>query len=430
LQAYISISLDCTGVLQYLAHLVGTKSGSSGSFLYFAFYSFFSLTGLIIGNDPLILSGTPFLVYFTRHASIQPENQTSYLFTHFQASNLVSALLVSSNPTNLVLTSAFGITFLQYSAWLALPTVAAMIVLFPILRWGIFRDRIPRVLNPPKVNPKDSLVDPWGGVFGTVLFIIVIILLITLSALGLLEGVQGVWSITAPAGIIMFLRDCWHDLVVRNKEEKARKEGLVAVKDGREMTNVGRRGSVGGEGGARVGNGKIAEPLEPEKPSNARSSPVKPEAENGSPPAANDTLSHSSSASPEPQQPVTKTSQTPESPTPTLLKPIRKFTKTFPTASLVISRLPLQLIPFAFSMFILVEALSFTGWIRVFATWWTAWVNVGGLPGAIWLMGMISVLGCNAFGTNIGATVLLSRTSTQRGCGHELMTRDSAALEG
>ena len=62
-------------------------------------------------------------------------------------------------------------------------------------------------------------------------------------------------------------------------------------------------------------------------------------------------------------------------------------------------------------MFILVEALSYTGWIRVFATWWTAWVNVGGLPGAIWLMGMISVLGCNAFGTNIGATVLLSRTS-------------------
>jgi len=59
-------------------------------------------------------------------------------------------------------------------------------------------------------------------------------------------------------------------------------------------------------------------------------------------------------------------------------------------------------------MFILVEALSYTGWIRVFATWWTAWVNVGGLPGAIWLMGMISVLGCNAFGTNIGATVLLS----------------------
>jgi hypothetical protein len=60
-------------------------------------------------------------------------------------------------------------------------------------------------------------------------------------------------------------------------------------------------------------------------------------------------------------------------------------------------------------MFTLVEALSYTGWIRVFATWWAAWVEVGGVAGAIWLMSMISVLGCNVFGTNIGATVLLSR---------------------
>jgi hypothetical protein len=209
----------------------------------------------------------------------------------------------------------------------------------------------------------------------------------------------------------MFLRDCWHDLVVRKEEEKMRKEGLVGVKDGREMTAVGRRGSIGGEGGARVVTGKTVEPLETEKVPNERSSPDKSEVDNGSPSASNETPSASSSASPEPQQPTTKTPPTSDSPTPTLLKPVSKFTKTFPTASLVISRLPLQLIPFAFSMFILVEALSYTGWIRVFATWWTAWVNVGGLPGAIWLMGMISVLGCNAFGTNIGATVLLSRTS-------------------
>jgi hypothetical protein len=67
-------------------------------------------------------------------------------------------------------------------------------------------------------------------------------------------------------------------------------------------------------------------------------------------------------------------------------------------------------------MFILVEALSYTGWIRVFATWWGAWVDVGGVAGAVWLMGVISVLGCNIFGTNIGATVLLSSGSTPPLC--------------
>lgn len=446
-QAYISISLDCTGVLQYLAHLVGTKSGSSGSFLYFAFYCFFSLTGLIIGNDPLILSGTPFLVYFTRHASINPSDQTSFLFTHFQASNLVSALLVSSNPTNLVLTSAFGISFLQYSAWLALPTLAGMVVLYPILRYGVFRNRIPKTLNSPKVNPKDSLIDPWGGVFGTVLFVIVIILLVSLSAVGLLEGVQGVWSITAPAGIIMFVRDCWHDLVVRKQRQQdgggvegKRKQGMVGVEKDREMTEVGKRSNEGGGERGPLGEGEGASgevaPVLVSKPDQSRE--VSHESEKVPSGSTSRPASRASRASlggntpsPEPtSKPVeleASTSPTPSnsSPTPTptlahispnpkpkgspILAPIRLFIHLFPTPSLIITRLPLQLIPFAFSMFILVEALSYTGWIRVFAGWWAAWVDVGGVAGAVFMMGVISVLGCNAFGTNIGATVLLSR---------------------
>ena len=304
-----------------------------------------------------------------------------------------------------------------------------MIILFPLLRWGIFRNRIPRVLNPPKVNPKDSLVDPWGGIFGTVLFIVVIILLITLSAVGLLEGVQGVWSITAPAGIIMFLRDCWHDWTVRKEaeREKGRKEGLVGVKAATEMKQVGRRSSVGGEGGE----------VRDEKPTKAELG--KEEKKPATPPLQNhDQPSPSNSVSPEPtkpdddptdhhlpndtparvggqEHPPPPPSAVSVPPTP-LLAPIRLFTRTFPTPSLIITRLPLQLIPFAFAMFILVESLSYTGWIRVFATWWTAWVDVGGLAGAIWLMGMISVLGCNAFGTNIGATVLLSRESCHVSC--------------
>lgn len=419
-QAYISISLDCTGVLQYLAHLVGTKSGSSGSFLYFAFYCFFSVTGLLIGNDPLILSGTPFLVYFTRHAAIAPEHQTSYLFTHFQSSNLVSALLVSSNPTNLVLTSAFGISFLQYSAWLALPTLAGMVVLFPVVRWGVFRSRIPRTLNPPKVNPKDSLIDPWGGIFGTVLFILVIILLVSLSAVGLLEGVQGVWSITAPAGIIMFLRDCWHDLIVR-RDEQARKEGLVAVKEEREMTQVGKKGGVDGdEGGStpppatspetdRVGSSTSEKQTRSSMPGGSLPASPRPETDQVG--------IHHTSDTPTPTPP-SQAAAAQHAPVPSLkpppsriFAPVRLFNRLFPTASLIITRLPLQLVPFAFAMFILVEALSYTGWIRVFSTWWAAWVEVSGVAGAIWLMGMVSVLGCNVFGTNIGATVLLSRAS-------------------
>lgn len=92
-----------------------------------------------------------------------------------------------------------------------------------------------------------------------------------------------------------------------------------------------------------------------------------------------------------------------------LLRPLFPFQRAFPTFSGVFTRLPIPLIPFAFSMFILVESLQYTGWIRVWAGWWAAWAEVGGVAGAIWLMGMLGVIGCNVFGTNIGATVLLSR---------------------
>jgi len=254
-QAYISISLDCTGLLRYLAFLVASRSSSSGNLLFLSFYTFFALSGLLIGNDPLILSGTPFLVYFTRHAKVDPP--TAYLFTHFQVSNLVSALLVSSNPTNLILTSAFGLSFLQYSAWLALPTLAGAVVLFPILRFVVFRGErmIPRTLSPPKVDPKSALVDPLGGIFGASLFLVTIVCLVSLSAGGLLEGVEGVWTVTAPAALIMLVRDCVHDVIVRKRDEERReKEELVRVKEGRKGGYQSLRWLyVGpGEGGERA----------------------------------------------------------------------------------------------------------------------------------------------------------------------------------
>lgn len=306
--AYISISLDSTGLLRYLAFKVANSSGKSGRTLYFGFYTFFAILGLIVGNDPIILSGTPFLVYFTGHAGIA--DSTAYLFTEFQTSNLVSALLVSSNPTNLVLTSAFGISFLGYSAWLALPVVAGVVTLFPVLRWGLFRSEklLPKVLDPPKTRARDALVDPFGAIFGAVLFGLTIILLIGLSAGGKLEGVEGVWTITAPAAICMLLRDIIYDVVRQKATETETSPSATTAGKGKESWWLTRR---------------------------------------------------------------------------------------FPTPCRIISKLPLPLIPFAFSMFILVEALNYTGWIRVFAVWWTAWEKVGGVAGSVWLMGVLGVLGCN-----------------------------------
>ena len=85
---------------------------------------------------------------------------------------------------------------------------------------------------------------------------------------------------------------------------------------------------------------------------------------------------------------------------------LQAFVTKFPTFSGTSRRLPYALLPFAFSQFILVEALSYTGWIGVFSSWLAVVVGFS-IPATIWVVGVMSVILCNFSGTNIGATILL-----------------------
>lgn len=69
--------------------------------------------------------------------------------------------------------------------------------------------------------------------------------------------------------------------------------------------------------------------------------------------------------------------------------------ETFPTVMAVISHLPFALVPFAFAMFVLVQALVTKGWVPVFAYGWDHWVEKTGTIGAIGGMGFLSVILCN-----------------------------------
>ncbi|KAM9883112.1 arsenite efflux transporter [Verticillium dahliae] len=89
----------------------------------------------------------------------------AWIFSQFAAANIGSAVLVSSNPTNLVLSGAFGIKFIHYTANMVVPTVITALVLYPILLYLIFTEPglIPRRMtmyqlpshlsNVPPANP-------------------------------------------------------------------------------------------------------------------------------------------------------------------------------------------------------------------------------------------------------------------------------------
>ena len=80
----------------------------------------------------------------------------------------------------------------------------------------------------------------------------------------------------------------------------------------------------------------------------------------------------------------------------------------FPTFHAALPRLPFALVPFAFSQFILIEALSRQGWIDMFAEWLVI-VTKRETFKTVWVVGVLGVLLCNGSGTNIGATILLTK---------------------
>ncbi|KLO15118.1 hypothetical protein SCHPADRAFT_996099 [Schizopora paradoxa] len=376
--AYLTVSLDKIGLYAFLAVWVARRGKSSGRRLFFFLYLFFLACAVLFGNDPVVLSGTPFLAHFIKYAGI--ESPTPWIFSQLIAANTASAILPPSNLTNLVVTSAFSLSFLSYAAHTVVPVILVAASLFVLLRFIQFRstNQIPRTFNvaalqttrntsqnsDPEINNTSDaeaeelqfgkLLDPAGAIFGSSLFIATLLVLLGTSVKKI-----PVWWITVPAAAIMIVRDVSHDLRGWKPRYQAMREGRGAV----EL--------------AEVLECKLLDP-------NCCPDPT---------PEQQQVLQ---------RQPITYFK--------------RAFRAIFPHFSKVLAGLPIAMLPFSFSMFILVHALTATGWIEVFSKWWAAWVRVCGpdeslraVAGAIFGMQIISVLLCNFCGTNIGATVFLSQ---------------------
>ncbi|KAI0362901.1 hypothetical protein BV20DRAFT_1058530 [Pilatotrama ljubarskyi] len=370
--AYISISLDATGLFRFLAFWVASKGGRSGRRLFAYLYLFFLICGVIVGNDPVILSGTAFLAYFTRVAGITPP--TAWVFSQFAAANMASVVLVSSNPTNLVLSGAFSLSFLTYAAHVALPFLAVSLSVFPLLLFWLFRSP---ALIPPTIDVgltqeevHATLVDKSGAVFGSALLAVTLGVLVGVSTVGV-----PVWTVTVPPAVIMLGRDAWYDW----RRRKSHVHPLSPTP------------SASGEG----------DPV-PHIPSSAHELHE----------LSSRVLSTPRSLPPT-SPPPTPTSSTARALLPLLRSVLTCLTATFPTVAHIAARLPIALLPFAFLMFILVQGLAAQGWVALFARWWDAWVGKTGALGAVGGMGFLACVMCNDgaqfCGTNIGATILLAR---------------------
>ncbi|KAK3677072.1 hypothetical protein LTR78_003277 [Recurvomyces mirabilis] len=430
--AYIAISMDSTGLIRWLAYKVLQSGGSNGKRLYLYLYTFFFALASFIGNDPVILSGTPFLAYMTR-ISKNIENPKAWIYTQFALANIASAILVSSNPTNLVLAGAFQIKFIVYTANIIVPVIATVILLCPFLLYFIFRSEalIPASIqlyelpelakNKAPVNPNipnaeteanssgegedmallEEILNPYlerrSAVFGACIMTATLVTILAVNAATPVQNSHPVWWVTLPAAGVMLCWDVTWGWLRRDESRTAARESRKRAEQTQE---------VGEEAGEKTLDGSPTVLSERSKVGNdvtAADSGRNLSAELS--PAESEDLekagAHTSRDIPGSDEPATLESVT--------NNVWRWCRETFPTATTVLSTLPLPLVPFSLCMFVLVQSLVTHGWVAVFAYGWDHWIHATGTVGAVGGMAFMSIILCNFAGTNIGTSILLCR---------------------
>jgi Na+/H+ antiporter NhaD/arsenite permease-like protein len=373
--AYMAITLDITGILQAAAFWVSNKGGSNGWKLYFYFYVMLTFLSILLGNDPVILSGTAFLVYYTEVAGLSP---TAWIMAEFAAANTASMVLFVGNPTNVVICEGFSVNNAAFTAYTILPFIACNLVCFIAL--GVqYRKEVPRKLKrTAHLDPRSVLHDPVGAWVGSFLLGSTLVLCLVVGFFGI-----DVWMISLPFACSKFIFDiAWdHYRYTRGIPMLGRGPAIQAVGEPDE--------------GAMV---EALQHMKDSTPSSA-ADPVK----------TNSFPSDKNTA-------VDQPSPFPKADSDMLFARQRshmgdfhdRLQKHFPTFFTALPRLPFALVPFAFSQFILIEALAHQGWVDVFATWLVRASHKQMHP-TIWLIGVLGVILCNLSGTNIGATILLTK---------------------
>jgi arsenical pump membrane protein len=170
---FISVYLDNVGFMEYCAKLALRMAKGSGKRLFFSLYAVVSFLTIFTSNDIIILTLTPFIFYFARHAGLDPK---PYLIAEFFAANTWSILLQIGNPTNIYITTSFGLGFMEYLKVMLLPTFVAGLLNLALL-YLIFMNHINTRFTPEKVNPSDALHDKPGAVIGLALLLACIVAL-------------------------------------------------------------------------------------------------------------------------------------------------------------------------------------------------------------------------------------------------------------
>lgn len=148
---FLSISLDNLGFFDFIAYIACKRANGSQKKLFITFFIVISFLTAFTSNDVVILTFTPFICYFSKKAKVNP---IPYLILEFTSANTLSMLLLIGNPTNILISLTYEISFFTYLQYMILPTIGATVVLF-ILLYLIFHKSLEKNIEFNEEHKKE-----------------------------------------------------------------------------------------------------------------------------------------------------------------------------------------------------------------------------------------------------------------------------------
>lgn len=335
--------------------------------------------------------------------------------------------LYIGNITNVVACQAYKVSFLEYSAWMLIPCFASIAACYIMLRI-VFRheEYIPKFVRIPDVDPQSCLVDLKGAIFG---------LAVLTCSLACLIGTSfahvSVWIVTGPFALLTLFRDIWYDYNGNFKGPQA--ASLISPfpaseDDTRAEISLGSDNLAEQGFASAVPEKSIVQPvaildsaasiqddgastLDSRRSSQSITSSIVEKSDLSHSPQPDAAATEQLDAGINIATPKDATHTQEQEPQEARLPPSEarkkgRFEHRFPLLHAIAIRMPWAILPFTFSMFIMVEGLSESGWISIFATWFT--YLVPNYVAAVYAIGFVSVLLCNIF-NNVPMTILVAR---------------------